>query len=50
MTGVDEFEMAFLVEDPEKHRGVASEFHVLAKELIDVVHDDRRFDADPHGR
>ncbi len=50
MTGIDEIELAVKVDDSEKHRGVAGEFHMLAQKLIDVIDNQRRLDADAHPR
>ncbi len=49
MTGVDEFEVAFLVENAEEHGGVAADFGMAAEEFVDVIDDTSGIGAEGHG-
>ena len=48
MTGIDVFEVALLVQNSEKHRGVAADFGVIAQKAIDVIEDACRIGAESH--
>src|SRR5882724_3537464 len=48
MTGVDEFEMAFLIENAEEHRCVAADFRVSAEEAIHVIEEASGIGAECH--
>src|SRR6266436_347240 len=48
MAGIDEFQMAFLIEDAEEHSGVAADLGVIAEEAIDMIEDARGIDAESH--
>src|SRR5712671_7453987 len=48
MAGVDEFQMAFLIENAEEHGGVAADFRVIAEEAIDMIEDARGIGAESH--
>ena len=50
MAGVEIFEIAVAVENPEKHGGVPADLGVLAKEIIDVMEDARGIGAEGHAR
>src|SRR5712691_680367 len=48
MAGVNELQVAVLIENPEKQRGVAADLGVLAQETIDVIENARRIGAESH--
>src|SRR5713101_5035835 len=48
MARVDELQAAVAVQNPEKHRGVAAQFGVLAKKTVDVVEHARWIRAKAH--
>src|SRR5437879_2047285 len=48
MAGIDEFQMAFLIEDAEEHSGVAADLGVIAEEAVDMIEDARGIDAQSH--
>src|SRR5260370_38201448 len=48
MAGVDEFEMAFLIENAEEHGGVTADLGVIAEEAIDMIEDARGIGAESH--
>ncbi len=48
MAGVDEFQMALLIENAEEHGGVAADLRVIAQETVDMVEDARGIGAECH--
>ena len=48
VAGVDEFQMAVVIEDAEEHRGVAPDLRVIAKKTIHMVEDARGIRAQSH--
>ena len=50
MTGVDVFKIPLRVQNSEEHRGISSDFGVIAKEAIHMNEDARGIGAQRHTR
>ena len=50
MAGIDVIQLAILIEDAKKHRGVAANFRMAAEKTIYVIEDARGIGAQGHSR
>lgn len=50
MPGIDEFEVAVVIQNAKKHRRITADFSMIAEKAIDMVEDARGIGAQSHGR